>query len=265
MMNTTDCLANRRFLVVDDESFIRTLIARYLKRSGAAEVVEAADGGQAIAVIASHDMTFDAVISDVNMHPVNGIELLRAIRTGSRGLKRNTPVLMLTVHAEAELVADALALDADAFVLKPVEREALIERVLRALKHTVPIGPGATYAAVGSAGAAAVRERVPVTIGPAPTFKRLEVSEAALATTVHGGRMPSSRALLTAEPVAVAHKIALADVQANSILAKDIYVANTSTLLLAAPSILTQAVLDRLTDLHHIHDSYSHVVVIEPR
>ena len=133
-MNTVDCLANRHFLVVDDEGFIRTLVARFLKRSGAAAVVEAADGGQAMAAIASYDMTFDAIISDINMRPVSGIELLRAIRTGAGGLKRNTPVLLLTVHAEAELVAEAMALDADAFVLKPVERKSLIDRVLRVLE-----------------------------------------------------------------------------------------------------------------------------------
>jgi CheY-like chemotaxis protein len=265
-MNTIDCLANRYFLVVDDESFIRTLIARFLKRSGAAEVVEAADGGQAMALIASYDMTFDAVITDANMHPVNGIELLRAIRTGAGGLKRNTPVLMLTVHAESELVAEALALDADAFVLKPVEREALIDRVLRVLKHTVPIAPAATYAAVGS-GNAAARKAAPVAVGPAPRLKLLEVSEAALATTPHSGRTASAqaRALLVADPVAVAQTVALGAVKANSILAKDIFVSNTSTLLLAAPAILTQTVLDRLTDLDHIHSAYSHVVVIAPR
>jgi hypothetical protein len=108
---------------------------------------------------------------------------------------------------------------------------------------------------------------VPISIGPAPRLKLLEVSEAALATTPHSGRTASAqaRALLSADPVAVAQTIALAAVKANSILAKDIFVANTSTLLLAAPAILTQPVLDRLTDLHHIHDSYSHIVVIAPR
>lgn len=146
-MNTKDCFANRHFLVVDDEAFIRTVVARFLRGSGAANVVEAADGGAAIAAMAAYALKFDAVISDINMRPVNGIELLRTIRAGRNGLKENTPVLMLTVHAEAELVAEAMALDADAFVLKPIHREDLIERVLRVLEPTVPIQP--TEVAVG--------------------------------------------------------------------------------------------------------------------
>jgi CheY-like chemotaxis protein len=139
MMNFDDCFANRHFLVVDDEAFIRTVVARFLKGSGAANVVEAADGGAAIAAMADYDLPFAAVISDINMAPVNGIELLRAIRTGRDGLKRNTPVLMLTVHSEPDLVAEAVALGADAFVLKPIHREDLIERVFHVLERAAAV------------------------------------------------------------------------------------------------------------------------------
>ncbi len=168
-MNTEEALANRHFLVVDDEKFIRTLVARFLKRSGAAIVVEAADGSQAAAAIASYEMTFDAVISDINMRPVNGIDLLRAIRTGAGGLKRNTPVLLLTVHGEAEFVAEAMALDADAFVLKPVERKSLIDRILRVLESAVPIATAAHYATV--AGASRVHTAPAALTGQAPPTK----------------------------------------------------------------------------------------------
>jgi CheY-like chemotaxis protein len=249
-MITADCLANRYFLVVDDEEFVRKLVARFLKRFGAADVVEASEGGEARVAIASYEMTFDAVISDVNMRPVNGIELLRAIRTGAGGLKRNIPVLMLTAHGEAELVAEALALDADAFVLKPVERESLIERVVRVLEHSVPIRPVSAYAAPQAVGDQL--ETVARSIGPAPPTKRLRVAVTALMEPE-----------LT-PPVAVAHKVTLGEVRANSILAQDICVADSSRLLLAAPMILTKALLDRLKDLHRIHDSYADLLVIEP-
>lgn len=66
-MNIENCFANRHFLVVDDEAFIRTVVARFLKGSGAANVVEAADGGAAIAALADYDLAFDAVISDIQM------------------------------------------------------------------------------------------------------------------------------------------------------------------------------------------------------
>ena len=59
---------------------------------------------------------------------------MRTIRAGRDGLKRDTPVLMLTVNAEPELVVEAVALGADAFVLKPIHREDLIESVFHVLE-----------------------------------------------------------------------------------------------------------------------------------
>jgi CheY-like chemotaxis protein len=263
MLNEPASLANRYFLVVDDEEFVRILVARFLKRFGAAGVVEAADGREAIAAIEASDMTFDAVLTDVNMRPVNGIDLLRAIRTGEGGLKRNTPVLMLTAHAEAGLVAEALALDADAFVLKPVKREDLIERVLRIMEHSVPIQAASCYAAVGNdpgidpAGAAAVSPKSkandPLAVASAPPTKPLQVALEALLE-------PAFEAWTAGTP----HKVAIDEVKPNSILAQDIFILDSPRLLLGAPAILTTAMLDRLKDLGRLHDSYAHLVVIEP-
>jgi len=267
-MSAADCLANRHFLVVDDEGFVRTLVARYLRRSGAAGVVEAADGRQAIAAIAAYDMLFDVVISDINMRPVNGLELLRAIRTGAGGLKRNMAVLMLTVHSEAELVAEALALDADAFVVKPVERGELIERVLRVLERTIPIAPAACYAAIGGRSAAPEPAAVVhAPLGPAPPSKPLPMAavEPFPAPLRVGNAADRKKALMPREPispVAGAIRVSLGNAKVNSILAADIYLGDSKMLLVAAPAILTKALLDRLKDLHDIADS--HLYVIEP-
>jgi two-component system chemotaxis response regulator CheY len=223
-MSTTDRLANRHFLVVDDEEFIRSLVVRFLKQAGAAGVVEATDGLQAIEAIGKSDMAFDAVITDIHMRAMNGLELLRAIRCGARGLKRNMPVLVLTAHAEAEHVAEALALDADAFVVKPVGREPLIDRVVRVLERTVPIQPVATY-------------------GPTPA------NASPVAKEIVQGQVKEIRLDLVKE---------------NSILTEDIHIGNPEMLLVAAPVILTKAMLDRLKDLSQLHDG-SQLSVVEPR
>ena len=238
-MSKSNCLMNRHFLVVDDEEFVRTLIARFLKQSGAAGVVEVADGNAAIAAITSYDMVFDVVISDIAMRPMNGLELLSAIRTGSGGLKRNMPVLMLTAHADSDFVAKALALDADAFVVKPIGREMLIDRIGRVLERTVPIQAATCYAAVGTAA-----DDGEISTRPAP---------AALVPEIPGGAIVS------------AQNVVLEKVKANSILAQDIRFGERQRLLLAAPVILTQALLERLKDLRQVHDSYSHLWVVEPR
>jgi CheY-like chemotaxis protein len=237
-VSISNCLVNRHFLVVDDEEFVRTLVSRFLKRSGAAGVIEASDGIEAIAAIGSYDMLFDVIVSDINMRPMNGLELLSAIRTGAGGLKRNTPVLMLTAHAEADFVADALALDADAFVVKPIARETLIDRVVRVLERTVPIGPAARYAAVGKG----------------PKGEGVSPAPALLSGVVPSGDM-----------IATAQHVALENVKVNSILAQDIRFGEAENLLLASPVILTQALLERLNDLQQLHNTYSHLWVVEPR
>lgn len=223
-MSITDRLINRYFLVVDDEEFIRTVIVRFLKQAGAAGVVEAADGLQAIEAISTYDMAFDAIITDIKMRQMNGLELLKAIRSGAGGLKRNMPVLVLTAHAEAEHVAEALALDADAFVVKPVGREPLIERVVRVLERTVPIQSVESY----------------------------------------GGTPPSPVATVKEIALDQVKEIALGQVKENSILTQDIHIGNPEMLLVAAPVILTKALLDRLKDLRQFHDG-SRLSVVEPR
>jgi CheY-like chemotaxis protein len=233
-MDISTCLANRYFLVVDDEEFVRSLVGRFLRQSGAAGVVDAVDGKHALAALASYDMAFDAVISDISMHPMNGLEMLRAIRTGTGGLKRNTPVLMLTAYAEADFVAEALSLDADAFLVKPVGREMLIDRVLRVLERMVPVQAATRYASgTESAG-------VPAGTNP-------------------------SEASLSGGPVSAAQHVALEAVPVNSILAQDIRFGAAQKLLLAAPVILTNALLERLKDLRQLHNSYSHLWIVEPR
>ncbi len=224
-MSTADQLMNRYFLVVDDEEFIRVLVVRFLKQAGAAGVVEAADGLQAIEAIGKSDMAFDAIITDIQMPQMNGLELLRAIRCGARDLKRNTPVLVLTAHTEAAHVAEALALDADAFVVKPVGRELLIDRVLRVLERIVPIQPVTSY-------------------GPSP--------------------MTRSLATAPKPELGQVKEIALGKVKENSILTQDIHIGNPEMLLVAAPVILTKAMLDRLKDLVQLHDG-SQLSVVEPR
>lgn len=265
-MSVTGRLANRHFLVVDDEEFVRTLIVRFLTQAGAAAVVEAADGAQAIAAIRSYDMTFDAVISDVNMRPMNGLELLSAIRTGAGGLKRNASVLMLTAHAQAERVAEALALDADAFVVKPVGREALIDRVVRVLERSVPIQTAAQYATVGVRGNAPAAS--PAAGDAAPPAKPLIVSTPTLPsrTPTRNGASSHAPPAETASVAsnAVVQRVPLDRVKAHSILAQDIHFGDAQEVLVAASTILTKALLDRLKDLRHVHDSFSHLFVVEP-
>jgi CheY-like chemotaxis protein len=262
-MDRVDRLANRHFLVVDDEEFVRNLIVRFLTQSGAAGVVEATDGRQAIEAIHSYDMTFDAVISDIHMDPMNGLQLLYAIRTGAGGLKRNLPVLLLSAYGHCEFVTDALALDADAFVLKPVGSDALVDRLVRVFDRNVAIGPAQTYATVP------IEPQAPALpkLDPAPPTKPLVITVgSAFGTPAPAAAAPAKPGARTAarEPDSREQKVAICEVKPGSVLTQDVYIGDPPKLLLAAPAILTRATLDRLEDLRQVHDSYNALYVIEP-
>jgi CheY-like chemotaxis protein len=159
----TDSVAGLRFLVVDDHKFSRHITIEALKWLNATKIDEAQDASEAIALLqgaASMDRKslasnalakrlelsddrlfgqgkFDCVITDFNMSPLNGLHLLKAIRTGDAKCARDTPVLMLTGFSDDYLIASALNLDVNAFVLKPISRVAFNEKLGRVLMRPV--------------------------------------------------------------------------------------------------------------------------------
>ena len=117
-----------RILVVDDESAIRRALRPPLLELGF-QVAEASRGEEALQLLRSS--TFDAVLLDVNMPGVGGIETLRRIRAVAPRL----PVLMLTVRDGEEETVEALELGADEYVTKPFSTRELIARIRAAVRR----------------------------------------------------------------------------------------------------------------------------------
>lgn len=122
-------LAGNTVLVVDDESFSRGTVARFLEELGNPNVIHAEDGKDAIEALDSDDVSVDLIISDFNMPNVHGLDLLKSIRTGRCKVARFIPFAMLTGYADKHLVDMALGLDANAFLIKPISRDGLETRL----------------------------------------------------------------------------------------------------------------------------------------
>ncbi len=135
--------ADRRFLVVDDEAFSLDIVRRMLTALGG--TVVGAENGEAAIEVLKAPGTIDCVITDFNMPRINGLELLKALRTGTPGIKREVPVIMLTGHADTDLVGTALALDASGFIVKPVSQKVLAERLGRVFDEPPQIRPPLAY------------------------------------------------------------------------------------------------------------------------
>jgi two-component system, OmpR family, response regulator MprA len=125
-----------RILVVDDERAVRESLRRALELEGY-EIDLAADGGEALEQIASDEP--DAVILDVLMPGVDGLEVCRRLRSAGREL----PVLMLTARDAVENRVEGLDAGADDYVTKPFALEELLARVRALLRRTT--GGGALH------------------------------------------------------------------------------------------------------------------------
>ena len=129
-----EALKGRRLLVVEDDPVSLAGVARILDKLGAEEVLTATDGGEAVEMLVSCPRPVDAIITDLNMRPVNGLELLKVVRIGYRDIPRDTTVIMFTALRDMALMHAALSLDVNGFALKPVDPRRLREVTVAGLK-----------------------------------------------------------------------------------------------------------------------------------
>jgi len=124
-----------RVLIVDDEAPIRSVVRGFLEREGM-DVVEAADGPAAV----DQARTFapDVVVLDVMLPGIDGLEVLRQIRTFADPF-----VLMLTARSEEVDRIVGLTVGADDYLIKPFSPRELVARVLALLRRRRG-GPRAT-------------------------------------------------------------------------------------------------------------------------
>ncbi|GAA1721898.1 response regulator transcription factor [Isoptericola hypogeus] len=117
-----------RVLVVDDDATVAQVVVAYLERAGmTAEHV--ADG--AAALVAAADRPPDAVVLDLMLPGVDGIEVCRRLRADRPGL----PVVMLTARGEEDDRVLGLEVGADDYVTKPFSPRELVLRVQSVLRR----------------------------------------------------------------------------------------------------------------------------------
>ena len=122
-----------KILVADDAAFVRLWCTRLLTRHGF-EVLEAADGLDAVAKYRDHRP--DAVLLDVAMPELDGLGVLKEIKTIDPGAR----VAMLTGLGQRHILLQAMNAGADDFVVKPFQQE----RVMSALNKLLDGAAGAS-------------------------------------------------------------------------------------------------------------------------
>jgi CheY-like chemotaxis protein len=248
-------VAQVTFLIVDDHAFIRGIVAQHLKSCGMHRFSFAQDGKEAVQKLRqfSHvKMRYPAladpqplaageespigvdfnsahalcVITDFGMPIANGLELLKAIRCGETKMPRDVPVILLTGHSEDYVVAAAMLLDVSAFVLKPVSRDSLWQRIERVLKSEAPVKAMSAYAEVLVPHETQEKPSGSSRSQPAVAFEEVEEK--------------------------ITHWVTLGSVKSGAVLARDLR-GESGTLLLGSGAVLSQSLLQRLQDVQRIH------------
>ena len=130
-----------KVLLVDDSMTMRKIQKRALAAMGIEDIIEAANGREALAQIAEHKGEFDFILCDINMPEMDGIETLTRIRENPETKK--LPVIMCTSVAEKSQVLNAIKAGASSYVVKPFRPDDLkgkIEAVMTKIGKPITIG-----------------------------------------------------------------------------------------------------------------------------
>ncbi|MCC6912567.1 MAG: response regulator [Rhodospirillaceae bacterium] len=116
-------------LIVDDYATMLRIVKNLLKQIGFDNVDEASDGGQALQMMKLKK--YGLVISDWNMQPTSGIELLRTVRADAD--LKGTPFIMVTAESKTDNVIEAKNAGVSNYIVKPFSSEILKGKIASVL------------------------------------------------------------------------------------------------------------------------------------
>lgn len=122
---------NTNVLIVDDYKTMLRIIRNLLKQLEFDNVEEAMDGQEALAKLRTG--SFGLVISDWNMAPMTGLDLLKEVRADAR--LKEMPFIMITAESKTENVIAAKQAGVSNYIVKPFNAETLREKIEKVLGH----------------------------------------------------------------------------------------------------------------------------------
>ena len=111
----------KKILFVDDSASMRKVVGMAISNSGY-DVTTAVDGKDGVSKLEADK--FDAIITDLNMPNMNGIELIKAAKTNARN--KFAPIVMLTTESADDMKQQGKAAGAKVWVVKPFKAEQLL-------------------------------------------------------------------------------------------------------------------------------------------
>ena len=116
---------NMNVLIVDDYKTMLRIIENLLKQLGFKNVLQATDGSAALKIL--RETPVGLVISDWNMQPMTGLQLLKEVRADDR--LKPTPFIMITAESKTENVVAAKEAGVNNYIVKPFNAETLKTKI----------------------------------------------------------------------------------------------------------------------------------------
>lgn len=118
-----------KILVVDDYPTMRRILRNLLTQIGYTDIEEAGDGNEALTKLRAgrHDL----IISDWNMEPMSGLQLLKEVRGISE--MAGKPFIMVTAETKTENVLEAKKAGANNYIVKPFNAETLKAKIAQVI------------------------------------------------------------------------------------------------------------------------------------
>ena len=120
---------NMKILIVDDYKTMLRILRNLLRQLNFGNIEEASDGSEALAKLRQEK--FGLVISDWNMEPMTGIQLLREVRSDDN--LKHLPFIMITAESKSENVIAAKEAGVSNYIVKPFNAETLKTKLVSVL------------------------------------------------------------------------------------------------------------------------------------
>ncbi|MCJ8331281.1 MAG: response regulator [Lentisphaeria bacterium] len=115
-----------KILLIDDSIAYRLAQIKVFSSLGITDIDEANDGKEGIAMLKKNGFSYNLIMLDINMPVMSGRETLKIIRK----INKTIPVIMCTSEAEKHLILECISHGANNYLVKPVNKDDLTNKVL---------------------------------------------------------------------------------------------------------------------------------------
>ena len=129
-------ISNVKFLIVEDNPFMRIILKQLLRALGVLEMAEASDGALAFSAMKTFEP--DIILVDWEMQPLDGLDFVKLVRTGDDSPNQYVPIVMVTGHSEQNKVTQARDAGINEMLIKPLSARTLFSRIRAVIERPRP-------------------------------------------------------------------------------------------------------------------------------